>query len=67
MAAICYVPNAIAEEILLTQLTAYALPDRFDAYKRTTAGLIDTVAPDDPRIYSRLEQLTARTLILTGR
>jgi 2-hydroxy-6-oxonona-2,4-dienedioate hydrolase len=67
LAAICHDPNSVAEEILLTQLTSYALPDRFDAYKATIAGLIDTVDSDELRIYSRLEQLTARTLILVGR
>ena len=35
--------------------------------KATIAGLIDTVDSDELRIYSRLEQLTARTLILVGR
>jgi 2-hydroxy-6-oxonona-2,4-dienedioate hydrolase len=67
LAAICHDPNSVAEEILLTQLTSYALPDRFDAYKATVAGLIDTVDSDELRILSRLEQLTARTLILVGR
>jgi hypothetical protein len=42
------------------------LPDRFDAYKATIAGLIDTVDSDELRIYSRLEQLTARTLTTVG-
>lgn len=67
LAAICHDPKSVAEEILLTQLTSYALPDRFDAYKATVAGLIDTADSDVLRILSRLEQLTARTLILVGR
>lgn len=67
LGAICFDPRSVAEEILPVQLTAYALPDRFDAYKETIAGLIATCASTEHRVYSRLEQLTARTLILTGR
>ncbi len=67
LGAICFDPRAVAEEILPVQLTSYALPDRFDAYKETIAGLIATCASTEHRVYSRLEQLRARTLILTGR
>jgi pimeloyl-ACP methyl ester carboxylesterase len=67
LATICHEPHSVADEILLVQLTSYALPDRFDAYKRTIEGLINTVGSADHRVYSRLEQLRARTLILTGR
>jgi pimeloyl-ACP methyl ester carboxylesterase len=67
LAAICHDRHAVAEEILLVQLTSYALPDRFDAYKATINGLIQTVGSADHRVYSRLEQLGTRTLILTGK
>jgi 2-hydroxy-6-oxonona-2,4-dienedioate hydrolase len=67
LGAICHDPAAVAEEILLEQLTSYALPDRFDAYKATIAGLIATCSSSEHRVYTRLEQLKARTLILTGR
>ena len=67
LAAICYDPASVPQEILLEQLTSYALPDRFDAYKATIAGLIATCSSTEHRVYTRLEQITARTLILTGR
>jgi pimeloyl-ACP methyl ester carboxylesterase len=67
LGAICYDPRAVPEEILLEQLSSYALPDRFDAYKATIAGLIATCSSAEHRVYTRLEQLKARTLILTGR
>ena len=67
LGAICYDPRSVPEEILLEQLTSYALPDRFDAYKATIAGLIATCSSSEYRVYTRLEQLSARTLILTGR
>jgi 2-hydroxy-6-oxonona-2,4-dienedioate hydrolase len=67
LGAICYDPRSVPEEILLDQLVSYAQPDRFDAYKATIAGLIATCSSKEHRVYTRLEQITARTLILTGR
>lgn len=67
LGAICHDPRSVPEEILLDQLTSYALPDRFEAYKATIAGLIATCSSAEHRVYTRLDQLTARTLILTGR
>ena len=67
LGAICHDPRTVPEEILLEQLTSYALADRFDAYKATIAGLIATCSSAEHRVYTRLEQLKARTLILTGR
>lgn len=67
MAAICYDPKSVAEEMLLTQLTSYALSDRFDAYKATINGVIASLNVPENRVLSRLEHLRARTLILTGR
>jgi pimeloyl-ACP methyl ester carboxylesterase len=67
LGVLCHDPRAVPEEILLEQLTSYASPDRFDAYKATIAGLIATCASAEHRVYTRLEKLEARTLILTGR
>jgi pimeloyl-ACP methyl ester carboxylesterase len=70
LANICYKPEAVADEILLVQLTSYALPDRFPAYKATIQGMIDVLSSDNPeqhRVYSRLEAIEAPTLVLTGR
>lgn len=67
MAAISYDPATVAEEILPVQLTSYALPDRFAAYKATIDGVIASLPRPENRVLSRLEQIEARTLILTGR
>jgi pimeloyl-ACP methyl ester carboxylesterase len=70
MANICYKPEFVADEMLLVQLTSYALPDRFTAYKATIKGMIEALSSDDPeqhRVYSRLEGIKAPTLVLTGR
>jgi pimeloyl-ACP methyl ester carboxylesterase len=70
LANICYKPEFVAEEILLLQLTSYALPDRFAAYKATIQGMIDELSSADPernRVLQRLDSIKVPTLILTGR
>jgi pimeloyl-ACP methyl ester carboxylesterase len=67
MAAICYDPEAVAEEVLLVQLTSYALPDRFSAYQDTIDGVIASLGSSEQTVFDRLEQLKARSLIITGR
>lgn len=70
LANICYRREAVAEEILLLQLTSYALPDRFAAYKATIQGMIDELsseAPERHRVLKRLESIKVPTLVLTGR
>ena len=67
LANICYSPASVSEEILLVQATYYALPDRFSAYQRTIQGLIDSVDDVKHGVHSRLEKLTALTLVITGR
>jgi pimeloyl-ACP methyl ester carboxylesterase len=67
IAAICHDPATVPEEMLLVQLTSYAAPDRFPAYKATIAGLIDSAASPEHRVYTRLEQLRTRTLVICGR
>lgn len=67
LAAICHDPAAVPEEILLEQLTSYGLPDRLAAYQATIDGLIATCASPDQRVYTKLEQLAARTLVMAGR
>lgn len=67
LGAICFDAASVAEEILHVQLTSYALADRLDAYKATIEGLVATAHSDTHRVYSRLESIRARTLILTGR
>jgi pimeloyl-ACP methyl ester carboxylesterase len=67
IAAICHDPATVPEEMLLVQLTSYAAADRFPAYKATIAGLIESAASPEHRVYARLEQLRARTLVICGR
>jgi pimeloyl-ACP methyl ester carboxylesterase len=67
LAAICNDPNAVAEEILLTQLTSYGLGDRFEAFKSTISGYLASLDSEDYRVYRRLETIKSRTMIITGR
>jgi len=67
LANICFDPASVAEEILLSQLTAYALPDRLDAYRATIEGAIRSLDPDEQRVLDRLERLDVPTLIVSGR
>jgi len=55
------------EEIVLVQLTSYALPDRAQALRQTVEGLIATVNSERYRVLGRLEQIAAPTLVITGR
>lgn len=66
MAAIFHDPAKVPEEILVAQLTSYALPDRFDAYKSTVAGMIEATRQPQHQVFGRLEKITARTLVMTG-
>jgi pimeloyl-ACP methyl ester carboxylesterase len=67
LAAICYDPNAVAEEILLTQLTSYGLGDRFEAFKSSISGYLASLDSEDYRVYGRLEAIKSPTMIITGR
>lgn len=67
MANILHDPAAVPEEMLLVQLTSYALPDRFETYKATLKGMADSVASDEHRVYTRLDKIDLPCLVITGR
>lgn len=66
LGGICLDPASVPEEILLTQLTSYAQPDRFETYKKTIAGMLATADSPKDQLYGRLEAITARTLVMVG-
>jgi pimeloyl-ACP methyl ester carboxylesterase len=67
LARICFRPESIPEATLLAQLTAYALPDRLQAYMATVEGLLTEEGLGVHRVIDRLEEIRVRTLIITGR
>jgi 2-hydroxy-6-oxonona-2,4-dienedioate hydrolase len=62
-----YQKGDVFEEIVLTLLTSYALPDRVRALRQTVEGLIATVNSTELRVLERLEQIAVPTLVVTGR
>jgi pimeloyl-ACP methyl ester carboxylesterase len=60
-------PTSIPPEIVYSQFVSGCRPGRYDFYSSVIKGLIDTVASDTLRVFSRLEQIEAQTLIVTGR
>ncbi len=67
IANICWAPEAVAEEILLIQLTSYALPDRLDAYRQTLESLIAHLEDPQENTCTRLTEFKIPALVLTGR
>ena len=55
-----------ADDILVSQMTAYALPGALDRYRSIIDSLIASVNEPTATAYPRLEQLTMRALVLVG-
>lgn len=66
LAKIVFDAGCIPSELLWTQLTSYAYPDRLAAYEAAIRGAIDTM--DDPasRVLSRLEEIACPTQVVVG-
>ena len=67
IAAICHDPASVPENLLLSQLTSFALPDRFDFYQAAIGGLVAAGDAQEHRAYHRLEEIGVPTLVITGR
>jgi 2-hydroxy-6-oxonona-2,4-dienedioate hydrolase len=67
LANICFARSAVPEEILLTQATAYAQPDRLEAYRASIDGAIASAADETAQVIDRLEQIGRPTLVIAGR
>jgi pimeloyl-ACP methyl ester carboxylesterase len=55
-----------AEDIVLTQMTAYALPHAFENYKAIMSGLIDSIVDPAATVYPHLGAIRNRTLVIVG-
>ena len=60
-------PAAVPEEMLLSRLTAYALPGAREAYADALRGMMDRERARPYRILDRLEQIAVPTLVVWGR
>lgn len=59
--------NDTFEEIVLLQLTAFALPGRKETYRQMTDGMRDAAHDPTLRVTDRLDQIRVPTLVVTGR
>ena len=57
----------VPTEVLLNQLTVYAMPDRIDAYRQTMEGMAGAADSKTVRVYHRLEDMRVPTLVIVGR
>jgi pimeloyl-ACP methyl ester carboxylesterase len=57
----------VFEEIVLAQLTAFALPGRIDMFRYTTEGLRASTDQPEHQVYDRLERIAVPTLVISGR
>ena len=67
MARIFYEPALIPEELLLMQMTSYALPGVRESYEKRMRGMMDIEGSRPYRILERLEQIKVPTLAIFGR
>lgn len=60
-------PGSISESMAMMQLTANALPGRFEASLRFYEAVLAALAEPAAQVHSRLEKIATPTLIVTGR
>ena len=59
--------ETVPTEVLLNQLTVYAMPDRIDAYRQTMEGMAGAADSKTVRVYHRREEMNVPTLVIVGR
>jgi pimeloyl-ACP methyl ester carboxylesterase len=67
MANIFHDPTKVPEELLLVQMTSYAMPGALEAYERRMQGMMDLEASRPYRVLDRVEEIRVPTLVLWGR
>jgi 2-hydroxy-6-oxonona-2,4-dienedioate hydrolase len=66
LARTCFIaPDA--EDLLLTQITEYALPGAGHSYQRIIEGMIAAVHDPQATVFPHLEEINVRTLVMLGR
>lgn len=64
---IVYADSGISEELLLVQLTSYAMTDRAAAYADTIHQIIATIHRREGQVSHRLDDVTVPVLMIAGR
>ena len=62
-----YLKDDFLDEIVLSQLTAYALPGRLQLFADTIEGVVRIINDPEWHVHHRLEQMNVPTLIVIGR
>ena len=62
-----FLKNDFFEEIVLSQLTAFALPGRSQAFADTIEGVVRSANDPKWHVHDRLEQMSCPTLVAIGR
>lgn len=66
MANVVVDPACLSDDILMMQMTSYALPQALDLFRRRTAGMLDLEAVRPYRVRERFEQLAIPVLAIVG-
>jgi 2-hydroxy-6-oxonona-2,4-dienedioate hydrolase len=64
---IFYDKSKIPDDVILTQLTIYAQPDRLPYFQQFLDGMVASVNSPAHRVFERLEQIKVPTLTIQGR
>jgi pimeloyl-ACP methyl ester carboxylesterase len=59
-------PSCLSDDILLMQMTCYALPQALDLFQRRTEGMLDLTAVKPYRVRERFEQIAVPVLAIIG-
>jgi pimeloyl-ACP methyl ester carboxylesterase len=65
LANTCHVAP-LAEDILLTQITAYAWPGAIEAYRSIIDGLAATIADPEESVFAHLDRIRTPALVIVG-
>ena len=66
MERICYEPAAVSPEMIVMQMTEYAMPWAKQAFERRLLGMLDIEHCRPYRVLERLEEIGVPTLLLWG-
>jgi 2-hydroxy-6-oxonona-2,4-dienedioate hydrolase len=64
---ICFDGSTVPQELLLVQITSYAMPGRLEYYERAIEGMLSERAGEVHRVPASLEDIKAPTLIVWGK
>lgn len=64
---ICFDPATVPDDLLLAQITSYAMPGRIEYYEQAIAGMLGERAREAHRVPTSLEEIKAPTLIVWGK